>query len=75
MLACPCKVASLKTEGAELGVTATGTDAVDPFGTELGAGGLTAELEFSLLAVVGALRTCVRTFVPGRAGDTYVQNS
>ena len=45
---------------------------MDALGTKLGVGGLTAELEFSLLAVVGALGTCVRTLVPGRTGDTWM---
>lgn len=59
MLARPRKVTRLKTKGAVLGVTTASTNGVDPLGTKLGAGGLTAELEFSLLAVVGALSTRV----------------
>ena len=71
MLASPSKVARVETEGTVLEVAPTNTDGVDPLGAELGVGGLTTELELSLLAVVGALGTCVRTLVPGRAGDTY----
>lgn len=45
---------------------------MDTLGAEPGVGGLTTELELSLLAVVGALGTGRRTFVAGRAGDTCV---
>ena len=71
----PRKVTRLKTEGTVFGVSTTSTNRVDPLGAELGAGWLTTELEFSLLAVVRALSTRVRTFVPGRAGDTCIPNS
>ena len=57
VLAGPGEVASLKTERAVLGVSSTDTNGMDTLGTELGVGGLTAELELSLLAVVGALST------------------
>ncbi len=60
----PCEVAGLKTKGAEFEVSSTNTYSVNTLGAELGAGGLTAELELSLLAVVGALGTRGRTFVP-----------
>lgn len=55
VLGCPGKVARLKTESAVLEVAAAGADGVDPLGSELGHGGLTTELELSLLAVVGTL--------------------
>lgn len=58
MLTRPCKVTRLQTKSAVLDISTTGADAVDPLGSKLGAGGLAAELEFSLLAVVGALGTC-----------------
>ena len=71
-LAGPGEVTSLEAEGTELEVSSTDTDRVHTLGAELGVGGLTAELELSLLAVVGALSTRGRTFVPGGAGDTYI---
>lgn len=51
----PSKVARLQTQSAVLEVAAASADGVDPLGSELGHGGLTTELELSLLAVVGAL--------------------
>lgn len=70
VLAGPGEVTSLQTKGTELQVSSTDTDGVDALGAELGVGGLAAELELSLLAVVGALRTRGRTLVPGGTGDT-----
>jgi hypothetical protein len=64
VLRTPCEVSGIETEGTVLDVTATDTDGVDTLGAELGGGGLTAELELSLLAVVGALRTSLRALVP-----------
>ena len=45
---------------------------MDALGTELGVGWLATELEFSLLAVVGALSTGMGALVPGGAGYTCV---
>ena len=45
---------------------------MNALGAELCVCVLTAKLEFSLLAVVGALSTRGRTFVPGGTGDTYI---
>ena len=70
MLATPSKVSRVETEGTVFEVTPAYTDGVDALGTKLGVGGLTAELKFSLLAVVGALGTGMRTLVPGGTGDT-----
>ena len=53
-----------------LQVPSPDTDRVHPLGTKLRVGGLAAELELSLLAVVRALSTRGRTFVPGGAGNT-----
>lgn len=64
MLAAPREVAAIETESTVLEVTATDTNGVNPLGTELGGGGLTAELELSLFAVVGALGTRFGAFVP-----------
>jgi len=44
---------------------------MDALGAELSVSRLTTELEFSLLAVVGALGTRCRSFVPGRARNTF----
>ena len=71
MLAAPGEVTGLQTEGTELEVSSTDTNGMNALRTELGVRGLTAELEFALLAVVGALGTRGRTFVPGGTGDTY----
>ena len=71
VFASPSKVARVETESTILEVTTTDTDGVNPLRSKLGVGGLTAELELSLLAVVGALGTRVRTLVPRRAGDTW----
>ena len=73
--ASPGEVAGLQAKRAELGVSSTDTDRVNALGAELGVGGLTTELELSLLAVVGALGTRGRTFVPGGTGDTYKSKS
>ena len=72
MLATPGKVSRIQPQRAELGVPTSHTDGMDPFRAELCVGGLTTELELSLLAVVGALSTRGRTFVPGGTGDTYM---
>lgn len=69
-LAAPGKVTALETECTVLEVSSTDTNGVHTLGTKLGAGGLTAELELSLLTVVGALSTRGRTFVPGGTGNT-----
>ena len=70
-LAAPREVARIEAESAVLEVTAADADSMNPLRAKLSVGSLATELEFSLLAVVGALGTCVRTLVPGRAGDTY----
>ena len=57
MLAAPRIVARVQAEGTELGVTTADTDSMHTLGAKLGVGGLTAELELALLAVVGALGT------------------
>lgn len=64
VLRSPCIVSGIETESTELGVTTTDTNAVDTLGAELGGGGLATELELSLLAVVGTLRTSLRALVP-----------
>lgn len=43
---------------------------MDTLGAEFGVGRLATKLEFSLLAVMGALCAGMRTLVPGGAGDT-----
>lgn len=65
MLGGPGKIARVETESAILEITATNTHGVDTLWTELGVGGLTTELELSLLAVVGALGTRCGALVPG----------
>jgi len=63
MLRSPCKVATLETEGPEFYVSTTNSDTMDALRADFGAGWLTAELELSLLAIVGALSTGLRTLV------------
>ena len=54
-------------------VATTDTNGVNTLNAKTGIGCLTAELELSLLAVVGALRAGMRTLVPGRARDTWAR--
>ena len=70
MLAGPGEVTGLETEGTVLETSSTDTDTVNALRAELGVGGLTAELEFSLLAIAGTLSTRGRALVPGGAGNT-----
>ena len=58
VLATPGKVARVETERTVLEAPAPDAHRVDALGPDLGVRGLAAELEFSLLAVVGALSTC-----------------
>jgi hypothetical protein len=70
ILAAPREVARLEAERAVLEASATNANGVDALGAELGARGLAAELELSLLAVVGALGAGRGALVPGVASDT-----
>lgn len=70
MLAAPCKVARIETEGAVLEVAAAHAHGVDALRAQLRHGRLAAELELSLLAVRRALRAGGRAFVPRATGDT-----
>jgi len=69
-LARPRKVAVVEAKGAVFCVPAARADGVDTLGAELGVRGLTAELEFSLFAVVRALSTRGGALVARGAGDT-----
>lgn len=71
MFASPREVTSLQTKGTVLQVSSTDTNSMDALKAKLSTGWLAAELELSLLAVVGALSPSGRTFVPGGTGDTY----
>jgi len=75
VLRAPCKVATFQAEGTILQVSSADTDSVNTLSSELGVGGLTTELELSLLAVVCALSAGFRAFVPGGTGDTHVGKS
>jgi len=59
MLRAPCKISPLETKGAKFSVSTTNTDGVYTFGAKFRVSGLTAKLELSLLAIVGALSTCL----------------
>lgn len=63
MLRSPCKVSTIQTKSAEFGVSSSYTDGVNTLSAKFGICGLTTELEFSLFAVVRALRSRSRTFV------------
>lgn len=65
MLGGPGKVARVETESAILEVTATNAHGVNTLWAKPGVGGLTTELELSLLAVVGTLGTRRGAFVSG----------
>ena len=71
MLRTPGKVTTVEAKSTILQISSSYTDGVHTLGAELGVGGLTTELELSLLAVVGALCASFRTFMPGRTRDTY----
>lgn len=71
MLAGPGEVTGLQAESAILQVSSTDTDRVNALGAKLRVRWLTAELEFSLLAVGGTLGPSMRTLVPGGPRDTY----
>lgn len=65
MLRTPGKVSAIKTKSTVLQISSTDTNSMDTLGAKFSVGGLTAKLEFSLLAVVGALGTGCGAFVPG----------
>ena len=70
MLATPGKVSRIQPQRAELGVPTSHTDGMDPLRAELCVRGLTTELEFSFLAVLGAVGSSMGAFVSRGAGDT-----
>jgi len=70
MLRTPGIVPIIETESTVLLRPSTDTNCMNTLGTKFGVGRLTTEFEFSLLAVVSALTTRGRTFVPGRSRDT-----
>ncbi len=55
---------------AVFGISTTSTDGMDALGTEFRASGLTAELEFSLFAVMWTLSTRGGALVARGARDT-----
>lgn len=71
ILTCPSKIPVVEAKCAVFGVATAGTDCVDTLGTELRASGLTAELKFSLFAVVWTLSTRGGALVARGARDTY----
>lgn len=75
MLRSPCIVTTVETKSAIFEVSSTDTNCVNALGTKLGVCRLTTKLEFSLLAVMGALRTTCGSLVTGCAGNTYVYTS
>lgn len=71
-LGSPREVAGVKTDSTVLDVATTGADGVDALsGVELGHSSLTAELEFSLLAVVRTAGTRGAALVAGVPRDTH----
>lgn len=72
MLGSPCKVTTVEAKSSIFEVSSTDTDSVNALGTKFGVCRLTAKLELSLLAIVGALRTTCGTLVARCAGNTCV---
>lgn len=72
MLRAPGEVATVETESTVLQISPTDTNGMDALGAKFGVSSLAAKLEFSLLAVMGALGTGCRAFVPGCTGDTCI---
>jgi len=70
VLRTPGIVPTIEAESTILLRPSTDTNCMNTLRTKFGVGGLTTEFEFSLLAVVSALTTRGRTFVPGRSRDT-----
>lgn len=66
----PAEGTGIQTQGTELGVASTGADSVDALLSKLGVGGLTAELELSLLTILSAFGTGVRTFMTAITTNT-----
>ena len=71
ILTSPGKIPVVEAKCAVFGISTTSTDSVDALGTEFRASGLTAELEFSLFAVVWTLSTRGGALVARGARDTY----
>lgn len=72
VLGSPSEVSGVKTEGTVLGVSTTGADGVDTLGgVKLGHGGLATELEFPLLAVLGAASAGRGALVATVTSDTH----
>ena len=63
MLRSPCKVATIKTKCTVLHISSSHAYGVNTLSTELGGSWLSAELELSLLAIMGTLGTCLGAFV------------
>jgi len=64
MFRSPCKIARVKAKCTIFNIPPTHTDGVNALDAEFGVGGLTAELELSLLAIMSTLGTRLRAFVP-----------
>ena len=75
MLTSPSKITRIQPERTVLQVPASNTNTVNTFWAKLCVGGLTTEFEFSFLAVLGTMSTCMRTLVSGGARDTYFVSS
>jgi len=71
ILARPGKIPVVETKRAVFSVSTAGTDGMDALSAELCASGLTAELKFSLFAVVWTLSTGGGALVARGARDTY----
>jgi len=70
VLGTPSEVTRVQSHGSVLGVSSPDTDLVNPLGTQLGHGGLTTELELSLLPVLGPSGTRCRALVARITSNT-----
>jgi len=72
-LGCPGEGSLFEAECTALGVATEGADQADDLRADTGSGGGAAELEFALLLVNIAARTCKVALVPGVTSDTHLE--
>lgn len=70
VLGTPSEVTRVQSHGSVLGVSSSDTNLVDPLGSQLGHGGLTTQLELSLLPVLGPSGTRCRALVARITSNT-----
>ena len=70
VLGSPGEVTRVQSHGSVLDVSTSDSDLVNPLGTQLGHGGLTTQLELSLLSVLSPSGTRCRALVARIPGNT-----